>query len=116
MNDNTEKEAQELLDLALGNVKEVELPDGIEMEEYVFTNQKDNPMVRQLFHMLMDSAFKNKLGIMHAKVKDKDEVHTLIVGVEMTPDGPITWPIAKILTEDQQEVYLAPDGQGNYVG
>jgi hypothetical protein len=51
---------------------------------------------------------------MHAKLKDKDEVHTLIVGVEYTPEGVVTWPIAKILTEDQQSEYLAPDGNGGY--
>ena len=116
MTDKTEQEAQELLNLAIGNVKEAELPDGIEMDEYVFTNQKDNPMIRQLFHLIMESAFKNKIGLMHAKVRDKDEVHTLIVGVEHTPNGVATWPIAKILTEDQQGIYLAPDGNGNYVG
>jgi hypothetical protein len=84
------------------------------MEEWVFTNDKTNPMVRQLFHLLYTSVFKNKLGVMHAKLKDKDEVHTLIVGVEYTPEGLVTWPIAKILTEDQQLEYLAPDGNGNY--
>ena len=107
-------DAQELVDIALGDVVEASSPDGTEMEEWVFTNDKTNPMVRQLFHLLYESAFKNKLGVMHAKLKDKDEVHTLIVGVEYTDEGVITWPIAKILTEAQQTEYLAPDGNGNY--
>jgi hypothetical protein len=102
------------VETALGEVTEAEHPTGTEMEEWVFTNDKTNPMVRQLFHLLYQSAFSNKLGVMHAKLKDKDEVHTLIVGVEYTPEGVVTWPIAKILTEDQQSEYLAPDGNGNY--
>jgi hypothetical protein len=109
-NDDT----QLVVDAALGEVVEANAPEGMEMEEWVFTNDKTNPMVRQLFHLLYESAFKNKLGVMHAKLKDKDEVHTLIVGVEYTDEGVITWPIAKILTEEQQSEYLAPDGNGNY--
>ena len=106
-------DVNEVINLA-ESIQESEHPDGQEMDEWCFTNDKTNPMIRQLFHLLMESAFKNKLGLMHAKVRDKDEVHTLIVGVENTEDGVITWPIAKILTEDQQGLYAAPDGQGNY--
>ncbi len=85
-----------------------------EMEEWVFTNDKSNPMIRQLFHLFYNSVFKNKLGLMHALHEPTKEVHTILVGVEITPEGVVTWPIAKILTEDQQGQYKAPDGEGNY--
>lgn len=96
-------------------VKEAEHPTGIEMDEWVFTNDKTNPAVRNLFHMFYESVFRNKLGIMHALDPETELVSTLIVGVEVTPDGVITWPLAKILTEDEQVKYKSPDGQGNYV-
>lgn len=114
------KEAEEqMLDLALGNVKEAELPEGVQMEmdEWVFTNDKANFLPRQMFHILMESAFKNKLGIMHAKHKETGMIHTLIVGLDVHPEmGVITWPLAKVLTESEQNEYVAPDGEGGYLG
>ena len=91
-------------------------PEGHYMDEFTFSNDKQNPMLTQLFRMFYASVFKNKIGLMHAKVRGKDEVHTIMVGVEITPDGIITWPLAKILTEQEQDMYIAPDGEGNYVG
>lgn len=114
----TEAENQ-MLDLALGNVKEAELPEGVQMEmnEWVFTNDKANFLPRQMFHLLMESAFKNKIGVMHAKHKPSGTIHTLIVGLDIHPElGVMTWPLAKVLTEDEQNVYLAPDGEGGYLG
>lgn len=98
-------------------VPEIQDQLGNEMTEWVWTNDKRNPMLRQLVRMLYYSAFENKLGLMHAKVKGKDQVHTLIVGVEVNENNEcVTWPIAKILTEAEQDMYLAPDGEGNYIG
>lgn len=91
--------------------------DGQELNEWVWTNDFRNPMPRQLVRMLYYSAFENKLGVMHAKYLPDGKIHTLIVGVDTTPDGAAhAWPIAKILTEDEQDMYLAPDGQGNFIG
>jgi hypothetical protein len=100
-------------------VAPAEHPEGLELQEWVFTNDKTNPMLTHLFQLLHDSAYKNKLGIMHAKLKKDDVVHTLIVGVELIPAGKgeaqvICWPIAKILTEAEQEEYMTPDGDGNW--
>ena len=88
--------------------------DGIVMDEYTFTNDKTNKAIRHLFHMFYQSVFKNKLGVMHARNKVDGKVHTILVGVELTPDGTLTWPIAKVLTEAEQGQYEAPDGNGNY--
>lgn len=119
MTENDNKDfVDDVLKLAQeGKVRESDHPEGIVMEEWTFTNDKANPAIRQLFHILHQSTFKNKLGIMHAKLKDKDEVHTLIVGVEVAEDGQVlTFPIAKILTEAEQNCYLAPDGKGGWLG
>ena len=116
-NDNKDFVDDVLAMLPEGKVREAEHPEGIEMEEWTFTNDKTNPAIRQMFHLLHQSTFKNKLGIMHAKLKEKDEVHTLIVGVEVTDDGQVfTFPIAKVLTEAEQNNYLAPDGKGGFLG
>lgn len=101
--------------IARGEIDEMETPDGSEMAEWVFTNDRTNMATRQLFHMLYQSVFTNKLGVMHAKKTDSELIETLIVGIELTPDGVATWPIAKLLTEEEQGMYKAPDGNGGWV-
>jgi hypothetical protein len=91
-------------------------PTGIEMTEWTFTNDKTNPAISHLFRMFHESVFANKLGVMHALNTEDNKVQTLLVGVEITEDKQvITWPIAKILTEEEQGKYKAPDGNGNYL-
>lgn len=106
------------LDLALGKVKEAELPEGVELEldEWVFTNDPANPMPRQMFHLIMESAFKNKLGIMHAYHAPTKTIHTLLVGLEHHPEhGTMTYPLAKVLLPEDVGNYHAPDGNGGYI-
>jgi hypothetical protein len=107
--------AEAAISIASGEVVEAEHPDGIEMQEWVFVNDKTNPAPRQIFHMFHDGAFKNKLGIMHAKLKDSDVVHTVIVGIEVNEEGVFCFPIAKILSSEEQGAYMAPDGAGGWV-
>ena len=93
-----------------------EHPDGHELQEWVFTNDKSNPSPRHLFHLLHESAFKNKLGVMHALRKDDHKIATVIVGVDQDAEGNlICWPIARMLTEDEQGLFMTPDGKGGYV-
>lgn len=100
-------------------VPEAEHPAGVEMVEWIFTNDKTNEYTKLLFHGLMQGAFSNKLGIMQAKRKDSDKVETLIVGVELV-DGrydvaPNCYPLAKVLTEEELNAYVTPDGNGGYL-
>lgn len=111
-----EEELAEVIDIALGKVEEAVHPDGKEMIEWAFSNDKANVHIRQLFHMFYKSVFLNKLGVMHAKRKDSDKIETLIVGVEVTDEGTLTWPLARILTEEEQGQYLAPNGDDSWVG
>lgn len=101
--------------VAAGKIKEVEAPDEREMFEWTFSNDKSNNAIRQLFHMFYQIVFDNKLGLMHALNTESDKVETLIVGVEQTPNGTACWPIAKILTEEEQGKYKSPDGNGGWV-
>lgn len=102
--------------IAQGQIEEAVHPEGIEMVEWCFTNDKSNPAIRQIFHMFHTGAFANKIGVMHAKVRDKDEIHTVICGVQIDGDQVLAFPIAKLLTQEEQDQYLAPTGDGSYVG
>lgn len=100
-----------------GEFPVAEHPDGMEMQEYIYTNDPANPMIGRLFHFIYDAAFKNKLGVMHALNPETKKVHTLLVGVEQDGEGNIMClPLAKILTAEEQDMYCAPDGVGGYVG
>ena len=97
---------------------EIELaehPAGIEMTEWAFSNDKENPHIQHLFHMLYNATFRNKIGVMHALDTKTEKVVTLIVGVEKTDEGIITWPLARVLTEDEQGNYKAPTGTGDFL-
>lgn len=111
-----EADLEVLAEAASGEVHVSEHPAGIPMVEWVFTNDKTNPHVRQQFHLYMSATFQNSIGLMHAKNKDTDEIHTLIVGVENGDDGIVTYPLARILLPEEQNLYLAPDGEGGYIG
>lgn len=85
-----------------------------EFDEWTFTNDKTNPAIRGMWHLFHSAAFNNKLGLMHSRHIPSGTIHTLIVGVEQTTDGVHTWPLARVLTEDEQGTYEAPDGEGGF--
>lgn len=97
-------------------VEDATHPDGIEMLEWTFTNDKTNPVIRQLFHLLYNGVFQNKLGLAHCRVKGTDQIHTVIVGVETDSEGNIQLlPLGKVLGDDELSMYEAPDGRGGYI-
>ena len=69
-----------------------------------------------LLQMLYTGAFSNQLGLMLAKHKDSEEIHKLIVGTEWNAEAKKleTYPLARILTPEEINSYIAPDGKGNY--
>lgn len=105
--------------LAAGKVAKAippeELKDVVVRDELVFTNDKADTAVRQLFHMLYQMTYDNKLGLMHAKNIVTGNVETLIVGTQRTEDGFACFPLAKVLTEEEQVMYQSPTGSGEYV-
>lgn len=109
-------EDRDILSELMPEVEPIKNSEGIELDEWVFTNDKSNPGIRQLFRMFHQSVFDNRVGLMHARVKGSDSVVTLLVLVEVLPDNQIvTWPLAKVLTEDEQSNFMAPDGKGGFV-
>lgn len=117
MIDETVEAIEFMKDVAEGKIQEAEVPENMEnsMVEWTFSNDKENPAIRQLFHLLYNGVFKNKVGVMHALNKETDVVETLIVGIDVTDGNVAAWPIAKLLTEEEQGKYLSPDGNGSYV-
>ena len=114
----TEEEIKEITDVAGGIIKEAETPEGMEMTEWVFSNDKAATQpARQLFHLFYDGVFKNRIGIMHCYNKATGKVDTVLVGIQSNgEEGVATWPLARILTEGEQDNYYAPDGNGGYLG
>jgi hypothetical protein len=51
---------------------------------------------------------------MLAKNKDTGEEELVLVGVNVTPDGTETYPIAKILGPEDVSKFIAPDGKGGW--
>ena len=114
----TEEEIQEIVEVAEGKIKEAEHPDGKEIVEWIYTNDKAGKNVmRQLFHLFYSGVFANRVGIMQCLDTETDKIETILVGISHTAeDSVVTWPIAKVLTEGEQGRYLAPDGNGGYLG
>lgn len=111
-----EKSGHDILAELMPEVAPVTNPEGLELDEWIFTNDKTNPGIRQLFRMFHQSVFDNRVGLMHARLKGSDKVVTLLVLIEVLPDNQIiTWPLAKVLTEEEQNMYAAPDGNGGFV-
>lgn len=92
-----------------------EFEDVIMKDELVFTNDKADMMVRQMFHMLYQMTYDNKIGLMHALNEETGKVETLIVGTARNEEGFACFPIAKVLTDEEQGRYKSPDGNGNYL-
>lgn len=108
--------AEEVLDLATGNVQEAQPTEGVEMTEWVFANEK-NDGLRQLFHSFYQGVFQNRIGLAQCRNKTTGEIETVIMGVHPTAENGVQlYPLAVVLTEDNGLIYESPNGQGGYVG
>ena len=101
----------------MSNIIEFQQPvaeNEVELVEYVFTNDHANPYPQQILHLIYDYVFKNLVGIMQAKHKTSGAVHTLLVGLEKAEEGVNTYPLARILSLEEQNEYLGPGGKGGF--
>lgn len=88
-----------------------------ELVEWVFSSNTKNPFPSQILHMFYDSVRKNRIGIMEAKDKGTGEIAALLVGIEVHENGGVsTYPLARIFTPDDVNVWLAPRGDGTFIG
>lgn len=91
--------------------------EGLQFNEYIFTNDKTNPYLQQILHAFYDGVLNNRLGVMHAKVAGTDTIATLLVGLVPSSDGTTgCYPLARILNDADTNEYLPPDGNGGWVG
>lgn len=90
-------------------------PEATKFDLHVFTNDQSNPFAIKQLEMFYRCVLASKVGIMHAKNKETGAIETLLVGVENSPSGIISYPLAKILDEGDLNTYLPPDGQGGYL-
>lgn len=90
-------------------------PAETKFQLHAFTNDKTNPIIIKQLEMFYQATLASRIGIMHAKNVETDKIETLLVGVDITPEGPITYPLAKILGEEDLNRYLPPDGNGGYL-
>lgn len=91
--------------------------EGVNFAEWIFTNDKANPYPRQLLHQFYEGTLTNKIGIMHAKDKETGADALLLVGVLRNEEGDIgCYPLARVLDASEVQNYLAPDGNGGWIG
>lgn len=90
-------------------------PAETNMQLHIFTNDPTNPMAAKQLEMLYRAVMTGRVGLMHAQNVDSGKIETLLVGVDSDPtEGLLTFPIARLLTEDDMGTYLPPDGHGGY--
>lgn len=95
----------------LANGKEVELI------EWVFSADVKNPFPAQILHMFYEIVSTNKLGIMQAKSTLTGNVDNILVGIDRNDEGElVTYPMARLLTDKELGTYLAPRGDGTFIG
>lgn len=92
------------------DIPTAEHPSGIEMTEWIFTDDPKNPAPYMLFHAFYDGVFANKIGIMQATHTETGEKAMLIVGVEVTEEGTALYPLARILESEEVLKYEGPSG------
>ncbi len=82
---------------------------------YKFTNQAESGELDNLLAMFYQGVMHNDVGIMTAWNIEKGEEELILVGVSLDEDGKADcFPIAKCLTAQDVNNYLAPNGKGDY--
>lgn len=72
------------------------------------------PMAEELLKTLYNATFKNQIGLMYAKNSETDKVEGILVGLQVDGENFHCFPLAKMLTQDEAAVYLAPDRNGGW--
>ena len=85
-----------------------------------FTNNKDEHnlgLLQGLLKMVIHTCFTNRLACMEAKNSETGEVELILVGVDHGTDGSLNcYPLFTPIKAEDVSKYLAPDGQGGWLG
>lgn len=86
------------------------------MKAWVFSNDKTNPSPFGLLNMFYAGVFSNTLGLMVAKDKRTGDLRSVLVGIAKGENGePSIYPVALILSDEDAQNYLPPNGTGDYI-
>lgn len=110
MSETLEVTVDDVVDAALAE------PAPAKFRLLAFSNDTSNTAVLKQLEMYYELAFNNQIGIMHARNDETQEIETLLVGIGLGVDGGVeTYPIARILGENDVNLYSPPDGDGGYL-
>lgn len=101
------------------NENEVVEDNGQEAVLFTFTNDKSAEnmgLLQGLLKMAYHTVLTNRLGIMQAKNSETGELEVILVGVEQNGDDLNCYPLFSPMRAEDVAKYLAPDGQGSFLG
>lgn len=94
--------------------------EGVELALMVFANDKSEQqteVLRGLLKMVYSAALTNQIAVMEAKNTETGKLEVVLVGVTHGPDGSVNcWPLFLPLRAEDVGKYIAPDGQGGFIG
>lgn len=86
-----------------------------DMSVHVYSNELYNPVPYGLLDIMYHQTHENRLGIMVAKHAETGQLTTVLCFVGDKDDENVAlYPIARLLTEEEVPMYLAPIGNGEY--
>lgn len=83
---------------------------------YIFSNDPNEQGTMQILQMFYRGAFENTIGIMRAKNTTTGKIESILVGVEISPEGTKTYPLAKVYDPSDVLTLVSPDGKGGFFG
>lgn len=84
-----------------------------------FTNNKAPENMGQLqglLQMVIHTVFTGRLAIMQAKNSETGDEELILVGVDQNEQGVSCYPLFTPIRAEDVAKYLAPDGQGGWLG
>lgn len=90
-----------------------------QLQLLVFSNDKSEKnleVARGLLKMLYHAFLTNKVAAMEAFNSETNTTELILVGVEQNGDSVNCYPILKPIVDSGAAKYLAPDGNGDFVG
>jgi hypothetical protein len=83
----------------------------------VFSNNEDKRPLNTLMWGFYTGVTQNRVGIMEAFDKEVGAPVLILVGLEVGKDGELeAFPLATVLTDQEADRFLPPDGKGGWVG
>ena len=69
-------------------------------------------VLKMAYHVVLT----NKLAVMQAKNTERGQLELILVGVDQNENGVSCYPLVTPIKAEDVSKYLAPDGQGGWLG